>query len=115
MSLLAVGVHFYGKPSIKGYVSARSFYPSPKVDSTILRIDIYKRPLVEVEDEEQFFTVVRAGFSAPRKQLRNSLAQGLNVASSDAEVLLERAGIDSQRRAETLSVQEWAAIYRVWL
>ena len=56
--------------------------------------------------------MVRGGFAAPRKQLRNSLAQGLGLEPAAAAAILEQAGIDRQRRAETLSLEEWAALYR---
>ncbi len=110
MSMLAVSVQFYGRPTIAGRVPARSFYPRPKVDSVILRIDLYRQAPVEVPQAERFFAAVRAGFSAPRKQLRNSLAQGLGISPSDAAALLERTMIDPRRRAETLSLDEWARI-----
>ncbi len=113
MSILSVGVQFYGKPAIVDYVPASSFYPRPKVDSAIVRIDLYEKPVVQVEDEAEFFRVVRAGFSAPRKQLHNSLAQGLEMSPGDAAVLLERAGISQKRRPETLSLDEWARLYQV--
>lgn len=109
MSILSVGVQVYGKPVIAGYVPAQSFYPPPKVDSAIVRIDVYSRPVVEIEG---FFRVVRAGFSAPRKQLRNALAQGLSIPPSAAAKILSLSGISSQRRAETLSLEEWAELYR---
>ena len=112
MSLLAVSVQLYGKPVIIEHVSSKSFYPSPKVDSVILRIDLYEHQAVEVPVRE-FFDIVRAGFSAPRKQLRNALAQGLRLAPSDAAVLLDEAGIDSRRRAESLSLSEWAELCQV--
>jgi len=115
MSLLSVSVQFYGKPTIVDYVPPQSFYPPPKVDSAIVRIDLYKRPRVEVADEAKFFSVVRGGFSAPRKQLRNSLALGLEIAPGEAAALLEEAGIVQKRRAETLSLEDWARVYRVFL
>lgn len=111
MSLLSISVQLYGEPRIVKYVRASSFYPAPEVDSAILRITVYPRPVVEV-DTESFFTVVRAGFSAARKQLANSLAQGLNRPKAEALSLLEKAGIDSHRRAETLSLEEWARLWR---
>lgn len=114
MSLLSVSVQFYGRPAIVDYVPARSFYPRPKVDSAIVRIDLYDHPAAAVDDEAKFFSVVRSGFSAPRKQLHNSLAQGLDISSGDAAALLEEAGISQKRRAETLSVEEWAKVYRVF-
>ncbi|TET88726.1 MAG: ribosomal RNA small subunit methyltransferase A [Dehalococcoidia bacterium] len=110
MSLLAVSIQFYGKPVIVDHVPARSFYPPPKVDSVILRIKVHEQPPVSVPQANKFFDVVRAGFSAPRKQLRNALAQGLGIPPKEAANLLERAMIDPQRRAETLHLEEWARI-----
>jgi 16S rRNA (adenine1518-N6/adenine1519-N6)-dimethyltransferase len=111
MSLLSVSVQFYGEPRIISRVPAECFYPAPKVDSAILRINLYPQPRVAV-DEASFFELVRAGFSTPRKQIANSLAQGLGVLKSDALSLLEAAGIVSQRRAETLTLEEWARLFK---
>jgi 16S rRNA (adenine1518-N6/adenine1519-N6)-dimethyltransferase len=110
-SLLSLQVQFYGRPRIEGHVSARSFYPAPRVDSAILRIDPYKEPPVSVPDVEGFFQVVMAGFAAPRKQLRNSLAQGLGLPAAEVAGRLEGVGIDPRRRPETLGLEEWA---RLW-
>jgi 16S rRNA (adenine1518-N6/adenine1519-N6)-dimethyltransferase len=112
MSLLAISVQFYGKPSIVARVPARSFYPPPKVDSVILRVDVYQKPPVSVPSDRAFFDTVRAGFSAPRKQLRNSLAQGMGIATQETADLLQRAEIDPRRRAETLSIEEWGRLCR---
>ncbi len=113
MSLLSVSVQFYGQPVIVGHVPAQSFYPPPAVDSAILRIDLYPQPAVAVTDTEGFFDVVRAGFTASRKQLANSLAQGLGRPKVEALSLLERGGIAPQRRAETLTLDEWARLWQV--
>lgn len=113
MSMLAVSVQFYGKPRIVDQVPARSFYPPPKVDSVILQIEVYKQPAVPVPDTQRFFEVVRAGFSAPRKQLRNALALGLKVSPQEALDIIQKAEISPQRRAETLELQEWARICEV--
>lgn len=112
MSLLSVTVQFYGKPTIVDYVPAKGFYPAPKVDSAILSIDVYEHTAVEVEDNEGFFHIVRAGFSAPRKQLRNSLAQGLSLSPQNAAKILQQAGISPKCRAETLTIAQWAQLYR---
>ncbi len=111
MSILSISVQFYGRPEIVGYVPAEAFYPAPKVDSAILRIDLYPQPLIEVETEG-FFEVVRAGFSAARKQIGNSLAHRLGLSKADVLAILEKAGIDAQRRAETLTVEEWGRLWR---
>ncbi|OGO17182.1 MAG: hypothetical protein A2Z15_01850 [Chloroflexi bacterium RBG_16_50_11] len=63
---------------------------------------------------EGFFKLVRAGFRAARKQVANSLAQGLGLPKAEIIALLEKAKIDPQRRAETFSLQEWAALYKVY-
>jgi len=114
MSLLSVSVQFYGEPRIISDVPAQCFYPAPKVDSAILRIDPSPQPRVAVADEGSFFDLVRAGFTAPRKQLANSLAQGLGISKAEVLPLLERAGIVPQRRAETLSLEEWARLRQVF-
>jgi len=112
LSLLAISIQFYGRPTIAGYLPAGAFYPPPKVESAIIRIEVYPRPAVAVEDAEEFFRVVKAGFSAPRKQLRNALANGLHLAPAQIEAALRRAEIAPTRRAETLALAEWAALHK---
>ena len=114
MSLLAVSLQVYSRPKIISHVPSQSFYPQPKVDSAIVRFDLLPQPAVKVADINGFFQVVKCGFTSPRKQLHNSLAQGMGVKPAEVALLLERAGIESQRRAETLSLEEWARLYEVW-
>ena len=114
MSLLSVSVQFYGRPEIVSYVPAASFYPAPEVDSAVLRINLYPEPAVAVSDEGGFFELVRAGFAAPRKQLANSLSQGLGLPKPGVLPLLEKADIEGERRAETLTLEEWARLWRVF-
>lgn len=113
MSLMSVSVQFYGEPEVVSYVPARCFYPVPEVDSAILRIRPYPHPAVAVTDRESFFRLVRAGFSASRKQLANSLGRGLALPKAEVLALLEEAGIDPRRRAETLGLDEWTRLWRV--
>jgi 16S rRNA (adenine1518-N6/adenine1519-N6)-dimethyltransferase len=110
-SVLSISVQFYGRPSIVTYVPAAAFYPAPEVDSAIVKIDVYPRPPVDV-DEEGFFSLVRAGFTAARKQSVNSLSQGLKLPKDEVLTLLKKANIDPQRRAETFTLDEWAALWR---
>lgn len=114
MSLLAVSLQVYSQPRIILHVPARSFYPQPKVDSVVLRFDVLPEPAVNVADMDSFFEVVKCGFSSPRKQLHNSLAHGLGVKPIEAALLLKQANIDVKRRAETLSMEEWAKVYGFW-
>jgi len=114
MSLLSVSVQLYGKPTLVGMVGAGCFYPAPKVDSAILKIAVYTEPKIPADDVTGFFDIVRAGFSANRKQLPNSLSNGLKVPKTDIIPLLEQAGIDPKRRAETLTIEEWEKLYKVF-
>ncbi len=113
MSLLAVSVQFYARPRLVNRVPAGAFVPRPNVDSAILRLDLRPEPAVPDVDPGLFFQVVRAGFSRKRKQLLNSLSGGLGISKEEAREVLEAAGIDPQRRAETLSIQEWGQLTRV--
>jgi 16S rRNA (adenine1518-N6/adenine1519-N6)-dimethyltransferase len=112
MSLLAVSVQFYGRPRIVARIPPGAFYPPPKVESAVVRIDVFPQPVLPVEDVEGFFRVVGAGFAQRRKQLKNALAQGLHRPVDQVVRALERAGVDPRRRAQTLSVEEWGAVYR---
>ncbi len=114
MSLLSVGVQLYGVPRIVFTVPPGAFRPPPKVDSAVVRIDVLPRPAVEMDDVTEFFRLVQAGFAAPRKQIRNSLALGLKLPAKEAGEILERAGIEPQRRPATLDLEEWAALHRTY-
>jgi 16S rRNA (adenine1518-N6/adenine1519-N6)-dimethyltransferase len=110
LSMLALSVQVFGKPAIAATIAAEAFFPSPKVDSACLRIDIYPRPIVADELLDWFFRVAKAGFSQKRKTLRNALAGGLRLSAAQAESLLRECGIDPQRRAETVTIQEWGSL-----
>ena len=107
MSLLALSVQVYGKPRIAARISAGAFFPAPKVDSAVLTVDIYPTPLIKPNLLNTFFQLIKAGFSQKRKTLRNSLSSGLHISPVESADLLTRANIDPQRRAETLSIEEW--------
>lgn len=113
MSLLAVGVQFFAEAKIVQKVPAGAFHPRPKVDSAVLRLDVRPQPAVTDVERDWYFSVVRAGFGQKRKQLRNSVAAGLGMAKETVEAGLLSAGIDPQRRAETISLAEWGALAKV--
>jgi 16S rRNA (adenine1518-N6/adenine1519-N6)-dimethyltransferase len=112
-SVLSIAVQFYGRPSIVADVPAAAFFPPPEVDSAVVKIDVYQKPPVTVDNVDGFFKLVRAGFTAARKQVANSLAKGLNLPKEDVIKLLTKAKIDPQRRAETFTLEEWAALYKI--
>ncbi|MDQ2888828.1 MAG: 16S rRNA (adenine(1518)-N(6)/adenine(1519)-N(6))-dimethyltransferase RsmA [Chloroflexota bacterium] len=111
LSVLAVSIQFYGRPRIIAQVPARSFYPAPKVDSAILRVDVKPQTPLLPEARDSFFRLVQAGFSEKRKQLHNSLTHGLHAKNEQVRAWLAAASIDASRRAETLSIEDWL---RLW-
>ena len=114
MSLLSVAVQLYGKPKLLFSVPPHAFRPPPKVTSAVVRIDVYEEPVVDFDAEDRFFTLIKAGFCAPRKQMRNCLKRGLDAPAEDVEAMLEQAGVDPMRRPGTLSLQEWGRLYRAY-
>ncbi len=114
MSLLALGVQFYCTGQIVDRIPAGAFYPAPKVDSAVVRLVRRPDPAAPEVTAEAFFRVARAGFSQPRKQLRNSLAAGLGMSPAQVEAWLNSAGVGPQRRAETLSLEEWGKVATCW-
>jgi 16S rRNA (adenine1518-N6/adenine1519-N6)-dimethyltransferase len=112
-SVLSIAVQFYGRPEIVTRVPAASFYPAPEVASAVVKIDVYPRPPFDVDDTS-FFKLVRAGFTAARKQIPNSLARGLGLPKGNVLDILSKACIDPQRRAETFTLEEWAELWRLF-
>ncbi len=110
MSLLALSVQVYGQPEITAHIPAGAFYPSPNVDSAVIRVALYTSPRLPAARLPDFFRLAKAGFSQKRKTLRNSLAGGLGWQPAQAESLLRAANIDPMRRAETLSLDEWGRL-----
>jgi 16S rRNA (adenine1518-N6/adenine1519-N6)-dimethyltransferase len=114
LSILAVSVQLYAKPALVTIVPAAAFYPAPKIDSAVIRIDVYPGPVAEVTDPDDFFVIVRAGFKAARKQIHNSLERSLELTKEEVAALLAGAGIDPERRAQTLTLEEWARLWQIY-
>lgn len=114
MRTLSVAVQLYGKPRIVGYIQPGSFSPPPKVTSAIVRIDVYGKPALCLDNTDSFFRVVRAGFSSARKQLRNSLGHSFNLPGTRIEEVMRQVGIEPKLRAETLRLAEWGKLYHAF-
>ena len=114
MTLLSVATQFYAEALVVTHVPGRSFRPPPKVSSTVVKLKVRSTPAVTVGDVVSFFDLVRAGFAAPRKQLRNSLAQGTGAPAEAVSATLDDAGIDETRRPATLTISEWGELDAVW-
>jgi 16S rRNA (adenine1518-N6/adenine1519-N6)-dimethyltransferase len=131
MSLLALSVQFFAEPEIIAKVPKEDFYPSPKVDSAVIKIKCHSRAggnpvgsadgeltgsrprpllaesLTGMTDEKEFFRIAKFGFSAKRKMLKNNLAGGLHITPAEAEKILVKVGFNPKARAEDLSVADW--------
>lgn len=107
---LSVAVQYYCQVVKVTDVPKEVFVPAPKVDSTVLRLDIRKEKPVELKDDKLFFKAVKSGFAQRRKTLLNSLASGTGLGKDKIGQILEEAGIDPGRRAETLDIDEFAKI-----
>ncbi|MEK6220841.1 MAG: 16S rRNA (adenine(1518)-N(6)/adenine(1519)-N(6))-dimethyltransferase RsmA [Chloroflexota bacterium] len=110
LSLLALSVQVYGMPELMSIIQARAFYPAPKIDSAVLRIKLYDQPLIPSVGLDTFFRLIKAGFSQKRKTLRNTLSAGMHWPKDITEKYLSAADVDPQRRAQTLSIEEWGKL-----
>lgn len=109
MSLLAVSVQFYAKPEIIGYAPKTAFWPSPKVDSAIIKIFDIKnqKSKVHIKNQKLFFLIAKAGFAHPRKQIIGNLSGKLNLERKTVEKWLQKSNIKPEQRAETLEIRDW--------
>ena len=114
MSILSVTAQYYWEVSLGRLVEAELFTPPPKVDSQILIMKYRQQPLFENADAKQFFQLVKAGFSQKRKTLQNSLSGGLAIDKDEAKKLLDTADVPTSARAQTLSLEDWYAVYEVF-
>lgn len=114
MSLLALSVQIYGQARICSHIRAGAFYPKPEVDSAVLRVDLYPEALIGDSAQDVFFRLAKAAFSQKRKMLRNAMAGGLQISPGSCAAWLEDAGVDPNRRAESLSLQEWQRIVQTY-
>lgn len=112
MSILSVSVQFYAEAQLAELVPARLFTPPPKVDSQIIKIIRRQAPLFPDVSPEDFFQIVRAGYSEKRKKLRSSLSGGLHISKTEADQWLERADISPDARAQELSLTQWYDLYK---
>ncbi len=107
---ITYSVHYYAEVTEIAEAGRECFYPVPKVDSVVLRMDIRDECPVSVSDEDLFFRCIRAGFSQRRKTLLNSLSSLGDYDKTQIAEALDRAGIEHERRAESLSMEEFAAL-----
>jgi 16S rRNA (adenine1518-N6/adenine1519-N6)-dimethyltransferase len=134
MSLLAVAVQFYAKPKIIQFVPASSFWPKPEVDSTIIKLEVIAATAMPRQrrgsakagpwagqeskkfevNEEEFFKLVRIGFSAKRKMLKNNLANGYHLNQEEVKNRLKMANFSLKIRAQELFLKDWIKLFGVF-
>lgn len=113
-SILSIATQFYAHVGLGPMVKAELFTPPPKVDSQVLLLKFRDEPLFKDVDAKKFFRLVKAGFSERRKMLRSSLSGGLHITKTEADELLNKAGIDNNLRAQALSLEQWHQLYTIW-
>lgn len=112
MSKLAVMAQLYADISRLFDVSKNCFYPSPAVESTVIKIDI-KQKLPDM-NKKVFFRLVSYGFSSKRKQLQNNLAAGMLLDRDLVKIKLKQVGLDEKVRAQELSVENWLELTKLF-
>ena len=112
-SLITIETQLFGKPEIVGIVPSSSFYPEPKVDSAILKIEVYKKPLISESKLTDFIRLVKHGFSQKRKKLSNTLGAGLHIKSSEMAEIIRGADINPDLRPENLQIEDWKRLAEV--
>jgi 16S rRNA (adenine1518-N6/adenine1519-N6)-dimethyltransferase len=111
MSILAVAVQFYGRAKVQFRIGGGAFIPRPRVESAVVRIDLYDETRLPRDDHPLFFKLVRAGFAQRRKRLDNSIGSALGIKKSVVADSINEAGIEPSRRAETLDVEDWVRLF----
>ncbi|MBR6252543.1 MAG: 16S rRNA (adenine(1518)-N(6)/adenine(1519)-N(6))-dimethyltransferase RsmA [Clostridia bacterium] len=108
-SSITIGINYYAKPKIIIDVPKENFFPSPEVDSCVIKLDVLEKPPVNVKDKDKFFNIVKMAFSQRRKTILNSLSSS-NYSKEQVANVLEKLNLDSKLRAEDLSIEDYANI-----
>jgi len=111
-SVATIAVQVFAEARIVMIIPAESFEPSPQVDSALVSMEVRAQPAVNVSDLNAFLRFVEAAFQQRRKQLAGTLGRISGVGSSAAAARLRDAGVDPERRPQTLSLSEWESVYR---
>jgi 16S rRNA (adenine1518-N6/adenine1519-N6)-dimethyltransferase len=107
---VSYAVAYYARPQVLFSVQPGSFYPAPKVVSSVIRLDVRETPAVSVPDEAAFFRLVRAAFGQRRKTAANAVASGLQLPKGDVLAAVRAAGLDERARPEQLTLADYARL-----
>lgn len=111
MNLLAISVQYYGEPKIIREVKAGNFWPEPKVDSAVIKIEVSNNYSGSISEDKQFFNLLKFSFSAKRKMLKNNLAAGLKISPKIIENSLRENNFNPKTRAEELTVSDYKKLF----
>lgn len=107
---VTAAVRYFSEPRLLFKVSAGSFMPAPKVDSAVIRMDVYEKPKLDVNDEKLYFRVVRGAFSQRRKTVLNSVSSALGIDKATLTQAFSEAGVNPALRPEAMSLENFAAL-----
>jgi 16S rRNA (adenine1518-N6/adenine1519-N6)-dimethyltransferase len=110
-SLATVAVQVFAEARLGFTIPAAAFTPEPRVDSSLVLLDVREKPAVDVPDMDAFFRLVESVFQFRRKQLGGTLGRIAGIGTAAAATRLNDAGIDPERRAQTLTLNEWQRLY----
>lgn len=111
LSILGISVQMFADAEIVAYVPRTSFSPAPDVDSVVIKITP-KKKYAAIKDEKTFFRILKIAFAGKRKQIHNTLANGLHLDKEATEKLLEKSGIESTARPQDLTIEQWIELYK---
>lgn len=114
MSILSFSAQYYAEVSLSRIVEAKLFDPPPKVDSQVVSLRPYDKPLFQA-NTKILFRLVKAGFAEKRKKLLNSLAGSLGLGKSKVDEILRAAGLGDNVRAQELSMNDWESLYKAYI
>lgn len=103
---VTVAVNYYAEAKKLFDVSRGSFFPSPKVDSCVIGLDLIKKGNYDVNDETLFFKMIKSAFAQRRKTILNSVSSGMNIPKDKISLAIENAGLSPTARAEALTMEE---------
>ena len=110
LGILAISVQLYGEPKLIQGVPAKSFYPAPKVDSAIIKIDLFPEPKYKIAGEQKFFKTLKACFAGKRKQIHNTLVNNLHLDKVLVSGILSELKINPAARPQELSIEQWVEL-----
>ncbi len=110
LSILAISVQIFGEPKLVQKVSARSFYPAPKVDSAVVKIDLRQKQKYKIANEKKFFKIMKACFAGKRKQIHNTLVNNLSLEKNQVAEMLAGLKINPAARPQELSIEDWVRL-----